>query len=155
MAKPKQRVQLLQLVLQKILGPRPRVSGRCRVARYQRATSGHNPSSHLVCSLSKVVHVMWLGGQGVSAPWPSPFVLHVRRYPHALTARREAKRLIRSSIRSACRVCCLPCPHSGSLGERGIYRRDLPRGKGGRMQTRCEVTKVRLPLTVGGCVVSD
>lgn len=31
---------------------------------------------------------------------------------------------------------------SGSLGERGIYGRDLQGGKGGGMQTRCEVTKM-------------
>jgi hypothetical protein len=48
---------------------------------------GHNSFSHLVCSLSKVLHVTWLDGWGVAAPWPSPFVPHVcigtrmRRWP--------------------------------------------------------------------------
>lgn len=49
-AVPKQRVQLLQLVLQKILWPWAGVGGCYRAARYRRATPGHNPSSHLVCS---------------------------------------------------------------------------------------------------------
>lgn len=31
------------------------------------------------CAPLKDWHVMWLDGQGVSAPWPSPFVPHVRR----------------------------------------------------------------------------
>jgi hypothetical protein len=58
MATPKQRVQLLQLVLQKILRPRPRACGRYRAARYRRATPGHNPSSHLVCSFQGVARLV-------------------------------------------------------------------------------------------------
>lgn len=142
MAGPKQRVQLLQLVLQKILWPRSGVGGCCRVARYRRATPGHNPSSHLVCSLSKVMHVLWLDGHGVSAPWPSPFVPHVRRDARCTDGppRGEAIESFIHPFRFSC--VCLPCPHSGSFGERGIYCRDLQRGKGGRMQTRCEVSKM-------------
>jgi hypothetical protein len=66
---------LLQLVLEKIR--RPRCSGSGRVRGCRPCRPGHNSSSHLVCSLSKFLHVTWLDGQGVRAPWPSPFVLHV------------------------------------------------------------------------------
>ncbi|MNV21569.1 hypothetical protein D3C71_1125080 [compost metagenome] len=37
----------------------------------------------ICCALfPKYVHVMWLDGQGVSAPWPSPFVPRVRTDAH-------------------------------------------------------------------------
>ena len=72
-AAPQQRLQLLQFVLKKI-----RCAGSVRdgrgVGRCRRGAPSHNSFSHVECVLSKVVHVMWSDGWGVSAPRPSPFL---------------------------------------------------------------------------------
>ena len=83
---PKQRVQLRQFDFKQVsclIGCRGGVrrglrDAACAAGRFGRRTPGHNSLSHLVCFLSKVTHVMWSDGQGVCAPWPSPFVPHVR-----------------------------------------------------------------------------
>ena len=72
-AATQQRLQLGQLVLKNVR----RVLMVGCVDGGGRVLPGDNSISHLVCSLSEVVHVTWLDGHGVSAPWPSPFVPHI------------------------------------------------------------------------------
>ncbi len=104
-AAPQQGVQLGQFDFEEVSGVFACGGGRrgraaCAAGRLGRGTPGHNSISHLVCSLSKVMHVMWSDGQGVHAPWPSPFVPHIRvaASQRGSDTRREARRFIRSSI---------------------------------------------------------
>ena len=97
-AAPQQRLQLLQPVLQKVCragsvrdgggGAGGRLAAGCRCRG-----PGHNSFSHLLCFLSKLLHVMWLDGRGADTSRPSPFVPRVfHRVRMAPMARREAKR---------------------------------------------------------------
>jgi hypothetical protein len=68
-----QRLQLSQLVLKNVR----RVGAQGCVVGSGQVLPGDNLISHLMCALSKLLHVDWSDGHGVSAPWPSPFLPHI------------------------------------------------------------------------------